>query len=176
MLTAYEPIGQGIGFLLSGCAGAIGFLVWVGYWWLHKFRAPVPVTRFGKGVLWCMVGLVAVVVVLFPPLRNVGDWRDQSSGQPVSAVEADQLNRFCFGWVPTFAWVGLVGVEEPMTPGVRVGLDVLGVSAHCDRTRWTVDWIAFAAEVGCLTLVVLPFARARHPTTAARRVQAKRLP
>lgn len=176
MLIAYEAIGQGIGFLFWCCAGGVGLLVWVGFWLFHRFRARVPVTSVGRMVLWCVVGMVAVVAGLFPPVRNAGDWRDVSNGEPVSPTTAGELDRFYFGWMPKFAWVGQVGVEEPRAPGVRVGLGVSGVSAHCDRSRWAVDWIALAAEVCCFTVVVLPFARARRPTIAARTLAEKRLP
>ncbi len=175
MLIAYEPV-WGIGFLFMCCGCGIGLLVWVVFWLIHRFRASVPVTLFGRIALWCVVGLVAVVAGLFPPVRKAGDWWDESNGQPVSPTVAGQLDRFYFGWMPKFAWLGQVGVEEPMTPGVRVGLGVSGVSAHCDHARWAVDCLALAIEACGLILLVLPFARARRSTVAARTLAEKRLP
>jgi hypothetical protein len=176
MLIAYEAVGEGIGVLFLCCSAAVGLLLLVGFWLIHRFRAPVPVTPFGRKALWCVVGLVAVVVVLFPPQRKAGGWWDQSSGQPVSPMVVGELDRFYFGWMSKLAWVGQVGREEPLTPEVRVGLGATGVPANCDRARWVVDWVALVIEACCLTLLVLPFARARRPAITARTLAAKRLP
>lgn len=159
MLTAYEPIGLSIEFLILSCACGVGMVVWVSYWLCRSFRARFPVTRFGRSVLWCVVSLVFLVAVLFPPVREAGIWWDESTGQPVSLSAAGELDRFYFGWKTKFVWVRQIGSEESVDSGGVQG--VTNVSARCVRARWVVEWPVLFTEACCLALLALPFARAR---------------
>lgn len=161
MLTAYEPIGLPIEFLLLSCGGGVGMLGWVVYWLSRGFRARVPVTRLGRCVLWGVVGVMAVVAAFFPPVRKAGNWQDDLTGERLPPAAADELDRFYFGRMPRLVWAGTVGSEEVMPTGVRV--DLGQTRGRCERARRVIDWTAVAVEAGCLALLALPFARAKRP-------------
>ena len=166
-LLAYEPVGDGVCCLPFACVGIVGLLGWFGFWLLHRFRASRPVSPFGRVMLWMGVAGVIVVGILFPPCRPAGDWRDETTGRTVSPVAAHELDRFTFGWAFTHEWVGGVGAEDRRSSGYRVCLAGSNRWASCDKQRKEIDWFAVAIECAVLTMLLLPFIRAKRSVPPA---------
>jgi hypothetical protein len=105
-------------------------------------RPTAPSTRgfrasFPKGKSWgwwlFRVAPVIGVVFCFPPLRGSGDWRDEATGQPIPGSVALEFDRFLFGYIPSYGWIGSLGREEVYEPGYRAekDWDLLVVVENC---------------------------------------------
>jgi hypothetical protein len=106
--------------------------------------------------------IAAVVVIIFavgfPPFRRAGDWRDEATGEPADSSIAGDLDRWYFGDLPHFDWVGIIGAKVAMEPGCTVTLP--GRRPYeCSRYTLVVDSWWVSAEVILLAALAFPFVR-----------------
>ena len=105
---------------------------------------------------WLLAGLLIVLVVCFPPFRRAGDWRAEVTAEPVNPAAAVKFDRWYFGYIPQYDWIGFSNTEEDLNPGCIVTLGDQGPN-RCTRTRWVIDWWFLAAEFAIFGVFVLTF-------------------
>jgi hypothetical protein len=107
--------------------------------------------RFIASIGLCALYLLPLfAVACFPPQRRAGNWTDVQ-GRTVAWTEATPFDRFEFGYVPTFQWVGDVGTckEIGYTSKTTIGrVGPLQYRYYC----WVVDIpIAVVLAIACVT-------------------------
>lgn len=156
LFAAYTDVGGGICFLFFLALLVMCLLVWVVYWSRRGFRASAPRSRAGHITRWMIAALAIVVMVLFPPMRRSADWQDKATGKPTPALIALELDRYLFGYIPSYGWVGTRGGEQPY----GCILTINGSGPHqCDSYRWVIAWLYLIVELLLLGTLLLPFLR-----------------
>jgi hypothetical protein len=103
-----------------------------------------------------LAGLLIVLMMCFPPFRRAGDWHAVATGEPINSEFAVKFDRWYFGYLPQFEWIGFCDTEEELSPGCIVTLENQGPN-RCARVRWVVDWWVLAAEFALMGVLVLAF-------------------
>src|SRR5437870_1008943 len=77
-------------------------------------RKTVPSDpEYGKHwFFWALAAILAAATVIFPAQRRAGDWLDDQ-GNAAPWREAYRLDRFEFGYIPSFGLVTHVGLPQP---------------------------------------------------------------
>jgi len=100
-------------------------------------------TEYGKRWVFCMLAVVVATIVCFPPQRRAGNWVD-SMGKPPAWAVAHRLDRFEFGYIPSFCLLTNIGKVEATGYLSKVALRDAGTCSYRDY-RWVVDWQWVAA-------------------------------
>jgi hypothetical protein len=146
-----------------------GLLGWVAYWSRRRFRASPARSRAAYLARWILAALALAASAAFPPMRRAAVWTSDSA-RPMPAPNALSFDRSTFGYIPSYAWVGSVGRQEPYDPGSQVVIDERW-KYECRSTQWVVDWLLLAGQCLVLGVLLLPFLRAkrRYAPTASNR-------
>ena len=161
LFAAYAPIGGGICFLFVLAFVVVGLSVWIAYWSRQGFRASPARSRRDQITRWIVAGLAITLSAAFPPMRRAADWRDEATGEPITAQSALEFDRSLFGYIPSYGWVGSIDRERPYEPGCVMTIDDRG-PFRCRTFRWVVDWVFLIGQLVVAGLVLLPFLRAKR--------------
>jgi hypothetical protein len=93
-------------------------------------------------------------------MRREGDWTEVASGRKISSQVALEFDRFLYGYIPSFRWIGEIGGEETEEPDKTVTIQTLG-PFRCTRYRWVIHWLSFGLECGLFGLGLFFFLRKR---------------
>jgi hypothetical protein len=61
----------------------------------------------GVGYAMAIAVLAIAFTAAFPPTRRVGDWKSEATGEPIPTHYAQEFDRFLFGFIPSYAWIGM---------------------------------------------------------------------
>ena len=165
-LLAYygAAMGRGLLLLMVSCFGLLLCLGWIARWAPRRFRA---VHRPPLAVTLALAGAALVVMVLYPPQRKAGSWHEVETGQPASFAVQMQCDRFWFGYIPTYAWIGRCFAPPQPEPTGNIRLAGQDSYFRSDQTRWAIEWWALFWQVLAVLLVLLPYVR-RKPVAQGR--------
>jgi len=110
---------------------------------------------------------IAVIMLCFPPLRRAGEWRHAENNQPIPPWLAIKYDRFYFGYIPQYDWIGKCFVTDTPDDSTTVSLWEFD-SYHLSGINWIVDWWFLIPQLVITSLFLLPFFRANfgHGETA----------
>src|SRR5262245_4569993 len=131
------------------------------YWAFHGFRAG-PTRNTWTWVLRLVpFVLIFVLMCCFPPMRRTADWIECESGRPIPPQDQLAFDRDWYGYIPTYRWIGEVG-SEYKGDNVKYQIGFAG-RGYCTPSRvyWVIDWWYLGAQFIALTVLFLPFARAK---------------
>jgi hypothetical protein len=163
-LFAYANPGPGIAFLLSLFIIGVTSMIWIIVWLPKGFRSHGwrdPHRLRINALIGVLV--ITTITILFPPLRQIGVWKDTGTNLLIDSRLADEYDRFWFGYIPTYGWIGHVMSRE--TPDSSVSVSSTSVSIRSYRLveiEWRIDWIFLAGQIGIIFLGAAPFLAARN--------------
>src|SRR5262245_43251734 len=102
----FAPMGGGICFLFFLILLTFGVICWLSYWWRCGFRASPARTHVGQTTRYLFMVAVFALSIAFPPMRRAADWTEQATGIPVPSSDALTFDRFYFGYIPSYHWIG----------------------------------------------------------------------
>lgn len=146
--------GGGICFLFLIVSISVGLVLWIAFWIVQGFRSRLSRKRWGWGS-WLVAGLILALMVLFPPLRRAGDWIEPDTASPIPSGTAERVDRWFFGYIPRYGWIGEIGSMEETIPST-VKLEEQG-PYWCSSFRWVVDWLYVGGEALVFAILFLPF-------------------
>lgn len=163
-LSSYAPTGAGI-IVLFMIVLLFSFSgLWTLFWIFRGYRARPCGSSLSlqKCLLW--IALCMGIILLFPPCRRTGNWKNITSGRTVSRTENNYYDRFCFGYIPTYQWVGHCFSPSTTEASLQINLGTGAGTYQHTEWRWKIDgWFFFWQSVLVLNLL-LPFLRAKLPS------------
>jgi hypothetical protein len=94
-------------------------------------------------------------------MRRTADWIEEESGRPIPPRDQLAFDRHWYGYIPTCRWIGEVESEyKPDNVKYRIGF-AGRVYFTPSRVFWVIDWWHLGAQFIALTVLFLPFARAK---------------
>ncbi len=109
------------------------------------------------------------LMLLFPPWRKVGVWREQQTGTVTNSSLNRSLNRWWFGYIPQYhpLWNQPVFKEDPSWKG-SIGFNVrftpAGPIYELGATQYTIDWLILLIQTGLVSpLLWLDFLKSKEP-------------
>jgi hypothetical protein len=106
-----------------------------------------------------LAAFLVLLAIGFPPMRQAGAWTDELTGAAVSPEDSRSLDRWYFGYAPSYRWLGQWGAKEDV--GCIVTLYGKPPS-RLQGARWELDWLAILVQGILMILLVLPFARSSN--------------
>ena len=154
LFAAYADVGGGICFLFFLVLVAGSVLLWLLYWSRHGFRAASRrpgVYRVGASLIAILLLFVSMA---FPPMRRTADWSDKETGQSIPAEWQTEFDRFLFGYIPSYGWIGSTGQQLPYSCEVTIQ----GRGPYrCESYMWIIDWLFLTGQLVVFVVLLLPF-------------------
>jgi hypothetical protein len=97
-------------------------------------------------------------------MRRAGQWIDQQTRKPISQDDALTFDRWYFGYIPSYRWIGQWGEADDAS--CVVTLQGRG-SNELNGAHWQPDWLFVGVQFAVATIVLLPFAWPRNPDNRA---------
>jgi hypothetical protein len=154
-MLAFVNVGPGVGFMFVLVALAAFLFVWSLTWILYFLEKNPEPNR--KALWWLLpIAVIALIALCCPPFRRAGDWRDTATGIPMPEYQTADYDRRCFGYIPTYKWIGAWGTSRSMDHAVRLGKPDGGFYSVTSYS-WEIDWLFVGAEVLILGVLAAPF-------------------
>lgn len=184
MIATYANAGPGIFFLIVLIVVGIICVIWIAGWIPHGFRATSP-RRPTSSARWIFHLLtVAAIMLCFPPLRQAGVWHHTETNQPIPAASSIEYDRFYFGYIPSYRWIGKCFVTDIPDASTTISLSEID-TYRLSGIKWVIDWWFLIPQLIIACLFLLPFIRAisatkppnksLHPTAATSSVMESQL-